>query len=134
MKAVGLDTSVVLRLLIGEPEKQAHAAQAYLNTCHLDGTQIFISDIVVGETYHALIYHYEVTKLEAIDALLKLLTAPMISTTGHAVSILNEYRGTGAGLMDRLIRMDFLEQAHEVITFDKDFARLPNVKRLPMAN
>ena len=130
MKAVGLDTSVVLRLLVGEPEKQAHTAQAYLNNCSLDGIQVFISDIVVGETYHALLYHYETTKREAVDALLKLLTSPMISTTGHAVSILSEYQGTGAGLMDRLIRMNFLEQAHEVITFDKDFSKLPNVKRL----
>ncbi len=130
MRAVGLDTSVVLRLVVGEPEKQADAAQVYLNHCYLDDIQVFISDIVVGETYHALIYHYEINKSEAIEALLKLLTSPMISTTGHAVSILSEYRGTGAGLMDRLIRMNFLEQAHEVITFDKNFAKLPNVKHL----
>ncbi len=130
MRAVGLDTSIVLRLLVGEPEEQANAAQAYLNDCCLDGIQVFISDIVVGETYHALIHHYEATKEEAINALLKLLSSPMISTSGHAVSILNEYRGTGADLMDRLIRINFLEVAHEVITFDKDFSKLPNVTRL----
>ncbi len=130
MKALGLDTSVVLRLLVGEPKKQATAAQKVLNQCFLDGTQVFVSDMVVGETYHALIYHYETTKQEAVAALLKLLTSPMISTTGHAIAVLSEYRGTGAGLMDRLIRTDLLEQADEVVTFDKDFAKLPNVKIL----
>ena len=130
MRAVGLDTSIILRLLVGEPEEQANVAQAYLTDCYLDGIQVFISDIVVGETYRALIHHYEATKEEAINALLKLLSSPMISTSGHAVSILSEYRGIGAGLMDRLIRMNFLEVAHEVITFDKDFAKLPNVTRL----
>ena len=49
---------------------------------------------------------------------------------GHAMSVLTEYRGKGVGLVDQLIRMDFLEHAHEIVTFDKDFARMQNVSLL----
>jgi predicted nucleic-acid-binding protein len=130
MKRFGLDTSIVLRLLIGEPEKQAGKARDFLHDCRNNGIELFISDLVIGETWHALIYHYGASRIEAVEALLKLLQTPLVSPSGHAVSVLNEYRGTGAGLMDRLIRMNYLEQADEVITFDKSFSRLENVSRL----
>lgn len=132
MKAVGLDTSVVVRLLVGEPEHQALAAKAFIEKCYLEGTGICISDMVVAEAYHALIYHYEVPKREAVQALLNCLSSPMITATGHALAVLGEYRGTDAGLADRLIRMDLLNHASELATFDVDFAKLDNVRKLSL--
>jgi predicted nucleic-acid-binding protein len=130
MKAVGLDTCVVVRLLIGEPEEQAKAAMKYVEQCYYEGIQVCVSDIVIGEAYYALIYHYGVEKLEAIHSLRDLLKSPMITTAGHALSVLEEYRGKGAGLMDRLIRMDYLNSVHQVVTFDKEMARLSNVQNI----
>jgi predicted nucleic acid-binding protein len=66
MKAVGLDTTVVVRLLTGEPAAQAHAAKAYLENAYASGVKLVIHDLVVIEAYHALIYHYEVPKAEAV--------------------------------------------------------------------
>ena len=60
MKTAGLDTSVVVRLLVGVPESQALAAKDFLDACQLAGTRACVSDMVVAEAYHALIYHYEV--------------------------------------------------------------------------
>ena len=56
MKSVGLDTCVVVRLLIGEPEDQAETAIKYVEQCFYEGIQVCVSDIVVGEVYYALIY------------------------------------------------------------------------------
>jgi hypothetical protein len=36
MKAVGIDTCVVLRLLVGLPEDQATRAKAFLDACYYD--------------------------------------------------------------------------------------------------
>lgn len=130
MKAVGLDTCVVVRLLTGEPEQQAIAAVQFLENSYYSGIQVHVSDIVVGEVYYALIYHYDVPQKKAILSLKSLLQSPMIVSTGHALTVLEEYDGKGAGLMDRLIRMDYLNSAHQVITFDKDMARLSNVKAI----
>jgi len=130
MKAVGLDTCIVLRLLVGEPEAQAALSLDYVETSCEKGVAVCVSDMVVGEAYHALIYHYEVSKREAVRTLRDFLASPMITTTGHALSVLETYTGKGAGLVDRLIRMDLLNTVHEIVTFDHDFARLPNVHRL----
>lgn len=130
MKAVGIDTCVVLRLLIGEPERQAEAARQFVERCHYTGVDVCVSDMVVAEVCHALIYHYGVPKREAARVLGEFLGSPMVTPTGHAMSVLSAYEGTGAGLVDRLIRMDLLNHAHEITTFDRDFARLGNVTLL----
>ena len=127
MKAIGLDTCVVIRLLIGEPVEQAEKARQYVEQSYDSGLRICVSDLVVGEAYYALIYHYEVPKIQAITVLQDLLRSSMFENTGHALSVLEEYKGTGAGLMDRLIRMNYLDAAHEVVSFDKSMARLGNV-------
>ena len=130
MKAIGLDTCIVLRLLVGEPEEQAASALKFVEDSHYGGVSLCVSDMVVGEVYHALIYHYDVPKLEAIHSLRDFLYSPMITTTGHALSVLTTYKGKGVGLVDQLIRMDFLNFVYEIVTFDRNFARLPNVRRL----
>ncbi len=40
------------------------------------------------------------------------------------------YQGSGAGLVDRLIRAELLEHTYEIRTFDRDFAKLENVEML----
>ncbi len=127
MKAIGLDTCVVLRLLVGEPQDQAQRALGYLEECYFNNITVFISDIVVAETYHAVCYHYDVPEKKAVKILLEFLSSPMITPSGQALTVLNEYKGTGAGFVDRLIRMDLLDHAHEIVTFDKNFAKLPSV-------
>lgn len=127
MKAVGIDTCVVLRLLVGVPEDQAARAKAFVDACYYDGIGVCVSDMVVAESYHALIYHYDVPKNKAVEALRGFLGSPMITTTGHAMPVIMSYPGTGAGLVDRLIRAEMLDHAYEVKTFDRDFAKLENV-------
>lgn len=128
MKAVGVDTCVILRLLVGEPEEQAERAKAFVEQCYYNGTGVCVGDMAVAEAYHALIYHYEVPKLKAVEALREFLGSPMITATGHAMPVIMSYTGTGPGLVDRLIRAEMLDHAYEVRTFDREFAKLENVQ------
>jgi len=130
MKSVGLDTCVVLRLLVGEPIDQAKQAIEYVEECYFDGITIYVSDLVVAEIYYALCHHYQVPSSEVVKTIFDFLSSPMITPCGHALEVIGEYKGTGAGLIDRLIRMDLLDKANEVITFDKIFSKLPNVSKL----
>ena len=68
---LGLDTSVVLRLLVGEPADQAEAARRMLNDQPRGSCAI--SDIVVGEAYLALRHHYVVPHVRVVGALSALL-------------------------------------------------------------
>lgn len=127
MKAVSIDTCVVLRLLTGTPDKQAGRAATFLRDSFSAGRRVCVSDLVVAESYHALIYHYDVPKIKAIKVLHDFLESPMIYSYGYALTVLSSYKGKGAGFVDRLIRMEALAHSSEIKTFDKDFAKLDNV-------
>ena len=127
---VGIDTCVVLRLLTGLPEEQASRARAFLVTCAQKGRRVLVSDLIVAEAYHALVYYYDVPKKVALDTLRAFLCTPGIHGTGNAAGVLADYQGTGAGLVDRLILADLLVHADRLVSFDKDFCRLPGVHAL----
>lgn len=130
MKKSGIDTCVVLRLLIGAPEDQAQKALFFLEKSYANGDVVYVSDLVAAETYHALCHHYEVPFYKAAKQLAEFLSSPMITPSGHALAVLREYKGSGAGAVDRLIRADLLDHSHEIMTFDKKFSMLGSVKLL----
>ena len=130
MKTVGIDTCVLLRLIVGEPAAQADKARAFVEHAFNHGINICVCDLAVAEAYHALVHHYEVPKIKAVRVLKDFLESPMITSTGHALAVLGGYKGTGAGFVDRLIRMELLDHAHEIATFDRSFARLDNVNMI----
>jgi predicted nucleic-acid-binding protein len=131
---IGLDTSVVLRLLVGEPADQAEKARALLSQWRELGEQPpLISDLVVGESYFVLLHHYEVPHRDAIKALGMLLGDPRIEASGVAKSVLDTMTQStaGAGLMDRLIHGDYVEiENAQLVTFDRAAARLSGARLL----
>ncbi|MCK5542695.1 MAG: PIN domain-containing protein [Desulfobacterales bacterium] len=124
MKKLGIDTCIVLRLLVGKPADQAETSFLFLEKCYLSGTIVYVSDLVIAEVYHVLCHHYNVPFFEAAKKLTDFLASPMITLSGHALTVLKEYQGTGAGFVDRLILKDLLDYANEIFTFDKKFSKL----------
>ncbi len=128
--SVGLDSSVVLRLLIGEPAEQAERARVLLQTAV---ESIGISDLVVGETYFALRHHYSVPHVEAIRALLALLQDPKVLALGVARRVLADPAALRVGkhtvgLMDRLILADYKREGLELLTFDRALSGLDGAR------
>jgi predicted nucleic acid-binding protein len=126
----GLDTSVVVRLLVGEPADQAEAARALLYEEREQG--VAVSDLVIGEAYFALRYHYRVPHQAAIGALRGLLADPRVNATGVGRSVLASVgdRGGVPGLMDRLIHADYRREASGMVTFDRAAGRLEGARLL----
>ncbi|MDD5706576.1 MAG: hypothetical protein PHR35_11670 [Kiritimatiellae bacterium] len=127
---VGIDTCVVLRLLMGVPADQASRAYRFFSDCMRNGVVLLVDDLVVTEVYHALLYFYGVPKGRALDTLRAFLATPGVRCQGNAPDVLASYHGTGAGLADRLILADLREQANHLVSFDRDFCRLPGVRAL----
>jgi predicted nucleic acid-binding protein len=119
----GLDTSVVVRLLVGEPAPQADAARRLLDTAG----PAAVSDLVVGEAYVALRHHYRVPHADALRALRALLGDARIETTGVAREVLKAALEADSppGFMDRLIHGDYRRDGVPVMTFDRAAAGLP---------
>jgi len=126
---VGLDTSVILRLLVGEPLALVNRAVAELDRMRQDGKQGAVSDLVVSETYFALQYHYDVPKQVALDKLREFLESPEIMPLGEALSILQQPNLAKAkpGFVDRMIHAEYLKKASSMVTFEKASAKLPAV-------
>ncbi len=129
----GLDTSIVVRLLIGEPVKQAEAARRLLDDRATEGAPpALVSDLVVGESYFALRHHYGVPHAKAVAALRELLNDPAILATGVArqVLALRSSEVAAPGLIDRLIHGDYEQAGAVLVTFDRGASRLPGAQLL----
>ncbi|WP_396202077.1 PIN domain-containing protein [Gemmatimonas sp.] len=123
--SIGLDTSVVLRLLTGVPAKQADAARTMLGASR---DAICISDLVISETYFALRHHYAVPHDDAAHALAALLDDPRVQCTGVAKRVVQDATARAAsrstpGLMDQLILADYRANQCTVATFDRELAK-----------
>lgn len=130
---VGLDTSVLVRLLCGLPENLAVLALRYLRERRRARDRVIVSDWVVAETYYALQYHYQVSKRNALDALRGFLeTSGVESSTGVAeVLATPRLESAKPGFVDRLIHHDCRRSgAEEMVTFERAADKLPGVRVL----
>ena len=123
--SLGLDTSVVLRLLTGAPATQADAARAMLAASR---DTICISDLVISETYVALRHHYAVPHADAAHAMAALLDDPRVQCTGVAKRVVQHATArtvsrSAPGLMDQLILADYRANQCTVATFDRELAK-----------
>lgn len=127
----GIDTSVLVRLLTGEPmEDFEHCVSRLRVLIEEEGAEVFASNQVIGEAYVAVQHHYEVTKADARTGLMDVLRSGMVSPlNGRAVFDALEATGS-PGLFDRLIADEYSRAGVEVLTLDRRMATLPGVRRL----
>ena len=102
--AIGLDTSVVLRLLIGEPRVQMEVARRRIERALIAGEKVVVTDLVVAEAFHALRHHYGVPETVALGRLREFLGSGVIHVdpAGAGEALGPGTRGQ-AGVVDRLI-------------------------------
>lgn len=126
---LGLDTSVVVRLLVGLPEGQAARAKQRLEEAMDKGETIVVTDLAIGEAYYALHDHYEVPKPEARELLLRFVSSGVVrlspETSLHALA-----PSGGAGLMDRLIHARHRAEGAVTLTFERRQSRLEGAEVL----
>jgi predicted nucleic acid-binding protein len=129
---IGLDTSVVLRLLLGQPVEQAQRALAFLEESARRGDQVVVSDLVVAEAYFALQHHYGVPKKEALVALRQMFAEGEIESQGVAAAVLETAGLASAkpGLVDRLIQGGYVGAGGAMATFEKAAGKLKSVSVL----
>ena len=129
---IALDTSVVLRLLVGQPADQAASAVALLDELARGGHHPILSDLVVSETYFALQHHYGLSKSDSLSGLRRLFADGEIQSAGVAAEVL-EIEGLATailGFVDRLIHGDYAVTADEMVTIEKAAKKLKRVRVL----
>ena len=127
----GIDTSVLVRLTTGEPEKDfEHCVEELRALIEGQGNEIFASNQVIGEAYIAIQHHYGVSDPDTRAALIDLLTSSLVSPlNGHSVIIALQTTAS-PGLFGRLIADEYSRADLETLTMDQRMASLPRVRRL----
>lgn len=131
-----LDTSVVIRLLTGQPQDLATAARRYMAETEQAGAKAFVSNLVILEAYFACQHHYGMAKDAVLIGLQHLLSMstfvvhpqllPLLATEGLATA--------KPGFLDRLIHAEATASRLPLVTFEKAAARLPHTQLLIAAN
>jgi predicted nucleic acid-binding protein len=126
---IGLDTSVVVRLLVGLPESQARVARRRLEGAVEAGEPVVVSDLVIAEVYHALQHHYEVPKTQARAILRRFVGSGIVRLEPHEAFGALEVTA-GAGLVDRLIHLRYRSLGAITLTFERRQGSLEGAVRL----
>ena len=122
----GIDTSVLVRLLTGQPETEFVRCVQRLRAIIEEGADVYASNQVIGEAYVAAQHYYGVDALTTRNALLDVLHSGLTKPlNGHAVFARLE-SNSGPGLLDRLIVDDYARLDME--TLDRKMASV-----LPLA-
>jgi predicted nucleic-acid-binding protein len=130
---LGLDTSVVVRLLAGVPEDLAFIALRFLRERIDAGHHVFVSDWVLAEAYYAFQYHYGASKKDTLDALRSFLATSGVESSEEIAAVLSTPRLAAAkpGFVDRVIHGNYLAAGmDEMVTFERAAAKLPAVRVL----
>jgi predicted nucleic acid-binding protein len=119
---IGVDTSVVVRYLVGTPVNQARRAAALIDD---EATEIGISTVVLAECAHVLRTQYEVDQRAIIDTLIDLIQRENVRLLGCrpdlVVEMLVRARALpGRPIPDALVVAAALEaDALPLATFDR---------------
>ncbi len=127
----GIDTSVLVRLLTGEPEEDFAFCVRKLSTLvDAEGAEIFASNQVIGEAYIAVQHHYGVSKRDSRVGLVNVLRSGLVAPLNGSSVFTALEASDGPGLFDRLIADECSRAGLEILTLDRKMAALPDARRL----
>ena len=128
----GLDTSVLMRLLTGQPVPLAEAAREYLAEIEEAGQAIFVSNLVVSEAYFACQHHYSMAKADVLAGLLTLLSQVTFVVQPALLELLaiSGLATAKPGFLDRLIHAEYAASNLTLVTFEKAASRFPGTQVL----
>lgn len=124
---VSLDTSVVLRLLVGVPADQAKVAMDFVTERLVGNDSLNVSDLVLSEAYFALQAFYKIPKSQAIEMISLWVARSGFKVSPNAIKVLalSNLASAKPGFVDRLIHGASHGQGHTLVTFEKAAKKLP---------
>jgi predicted nucleic acid-binding protein len=131
---IGVDTSVVVRYLVGTPVDQARRAAALIDD---DEQEIGVSAVALAECVHVLRTQYDVGAADIIDSLIGLIQRENVRVLGIRADLLVETlvrarSMPGRPIPDAMIVATTLgADAVPLATFDRDQGRYGVIIRKP---
>ena len=130
---IGIDTNVMLRLLVRDDDSQVRAAERFIAAHCSPDDPGFVSLVVVVETAWALrrLYQYDRTQIAtALESLLNVAELE-IESAAEVRSAVADFATSAAGLVDCLVaRTNGAAGCEYTVTFDRKAAKLKGFELL----
>jgi predicted nucleic acid-binding protein len=123
---IGVDTSVLVRYLVGTPARQARRAAALIDD---DTTEIGVSTVALAECAHVLRTQYGVAPVDILDSLIGLIQRENVHVLGMRADILVGMLARARSMPGRpipdamIVAASVAADALPLATFDRDQAR-----------
>ncbi len=129
----GLDTNILVRLLVRDDPVQTAQAEAFIEQAYTAGDRCLISHAALVELAWVLRAAYGYERAQIADAIERiLLTSEFhVERAEIALAAVRAYRTSGADFADCLIgKINSALGCAETATFDRNAARLPEFELL----
>ena len=133
---IGLDTNVLVRILVADDDAQTRAAAQLLLSLNDRPQSVFVPDIVLVESVWALSRIYKIGKADILMTLDWIMSMPVFIFQNRAVlkTAIETYRQGPADFADYLIvGTNTHAGCSRTLTFDAKLSRHAGAQRLPTA-
>lgn len=130
---IGLDTNVVIRILVDDDPAQAATVRKLLAAHDNVVGVFFVNDVVLAESAWVLASTYRQSRDSIATAIQALLDTPSIALedTDAVARALSQFRITNADFSDCLVvAKNVAKHCTQTVTFDRKMQKLPSVKLL----
>ncbi len=122
----GIDTSVLVRLVTREPERDYIRCVNRLGALiEEQDNEVLASNQVIGEAFATITHHYGATEEQARSSLFDVLTSGLVAPMNGRPVLDALSDSDEPGLFDRLIANDYARAGLETLTLDRRMATLP---------
>jgi predicted nucleic-acid-binding protein len=130
MKRCLLDANVLLRFLRNDDPVQSPQARSLLLRGQKGELQLAMSVLTCAEVFYALRVSYKLARPAAAEALLRLLQSGVIEVAQEQVlgAALQRVIAANVDLGDAMLAAEAAVSGEEVASFDRDFARFPDIR------
>lgn len=126
-----IDSNILLRFFTGEPAAMFAAASAFIESAERGEVAIELSPLVLAETAFTLESFYKTPRKEVAQTLLTFVNRLGVRLAEKSILLdaLERVQKTGIHLVDAYLAASASESGLPVASFDRDFDKIPNVKR-----
>jgi predicted nucleic acid-binding protein len=128
-----VDANIIVRYLTGDPPAQAERVGRLLNRVAAGELEILVEDVVLAEVVWVGASFYQLSRENIVRPLLEFLAHPGVRALDKpALQLaLGLYQQQSIDFTDALLAAKaLLIGDHDIYSFDRDFDRIPGIRRL----
>jgi len=123
-----LDSNIIIRFLIGEPNNQKSYTQAVFDTIEKEECNAYINSLILHEVLYTMINYYQINKKNVVARLLKILSLDNFDmhdiAKKDAINAMKKYSEKNVDFPDCVFSVIAKTNKYKLVSFDQHFKKL----------